>query len=418
MANLAAIDRELLAGAHGAAAAFAMDLVVRYARAVGAEEFIDVSRAHVDGCLNHGKVSLDFVEHLVRARRRGARADDAECRLDGPHPSRALPRSRRRVGEAGKRLMELHEALGCVATYTCAPYQTIFRPRKGEQIAWAESNAIVFANSVIGARTDRYGDFIDLAAALTGRVPYAGLHKPENRRGRDPVQGRAGSGRPAVERARGRGRRHRRPARRHRRAGDRRPAGDAFRGRPQGARGGRRLDRRGGDVPCRRPDAGGGRSRRRARRRRRRSETIELSRPDLDVALAQLSTADEDAPLTAVSLGTPHFSFAEFEELVRLLDGFKPAAGVDLYVNTSRQTYTRLVETGLIAALKQARFNIVVDTCTYVTAIMRDLTGVVMTNSGKWAHYAPGNLGVDVAFGTLIECLNSAARGRVTRRRP
>src|SRR3954451_11912413 len=66
MANLAPIDRELLSGVHGAAAAFAMELVVRYARAVGADEFIDVSRAHVDGCLNHGKVSLDFVEHLVR----------------------------------------------------------------------------------------------------------------------------------------------------------------------------------------------------------------------------------------------------------------------------------------------------------------------------------------------------------------
>jgi predicted aconitase len=146
-------------------------------------------------------------------------------------------------------------------------------------------------------------------------------------------------------------------------------------------------------------------------------ETVDLSRPDLDVALARLSTADEGAPLAAVSLGTPHFSLTEFEELARLLDGFKPAAGVDLYVNTSRQTYTRLVETGLIATLKQARFTIVVDTCTYVTTVMRELSGVVMTNSGKWAHYAPGNLGVEVAYGTLIDCLNSAARGRVTRRR-
>jgi predicted aconitase len=148
------------------------------------------------------------------------------------------------------------------------------------------------------------------------------------------------------------------------------------------------------------------------------AETVEVSRPDLDVTLAQLSTADEGAPLAAVSLGTPHFSFAEFEELVRLLDGFKPAQGVDLYVNTSRQTYGRLVETGLIATLKQARFTVVVDTCTYVTTIMRDYAGAVMTNSGKWAHYAPGNLGIDVAFGTLVDCLNSAARGRVTRRRP
>ena len=85
---------------------------------------------------------------------------------------------------------------------------------------------------------------------------------------------------------------------------------------------------------------------------------------------------------------------------------------------SERQTYGRLVETGLIATLKQARFTVVVDTCTYVTTIMRDYAGAVMTNSGKWAHYAPGNLGVDVAFGTLVDCLNSAARGRVTRRRP
>ena len=68
--------------------------------------------------------------------------------------------------------MRAHEELGCVPTFTCAPYQTSFRPRFGAQIAWAESNAIVFANSVIGARTNRYGDFIDLCCAITGRVPH------------------------------------------------------------------------------------------------------------------------------------------------------------------------------------------------------------------------------------------------------
>ena len=73
-------------------------------------------------------------------------------------------------------------------TFTCAPYQTIFRPRFGEQIAWAESNAIVFANSVIGARTNRYGDFIDLCCAITGRVPNYGLHITENRRARILVE--------------------------------------------------------------------------------------------------------------------------------------------------------------------------------------------------------------------------------------
>ena len=59
----------------------------------------------------------------------------------------------------------------------------------------------------------------------------------------------------------------------------------------------------------------------------------------------------------------------------------------------------------------------VVDTCTYITAILERLDGVVMTNSGKWAHYAPGNIGVSVAFGALEDCLASAAAGRIVRTR-
>src|SRR5258708_106745 len=85
---------------------------------------------------------------------------------------------------AGRRLMEAHLQLGCERSFTCAPYQTRFRPRFGDQIAWGESNAIVFANSVIGARTNRYGDFIDLCCAMTGRAPAWGLHLDANRHGR------------------------------------------------------------------------------------------------------------------------------------------------------------------------------------------------------------------------------------------
>jgi predicted aconitase len=416
MADLAAVDRELLAGEHGAAAAFAMELMVRYGRAVGAPGFIDVTRAHVDGCLHHGKVSLDFVEHFVALGGRVRVPTTLNVgSMDLIHPE--LYRGPPETGAAGRRLMELHEALGCAATYTCAPYQTIHRPRRGEQIAWGESNAIVFANSVIGARTARYGDFIDLAAAMTARVPDAGLHRTENRRGAMLFRVSAeAAGMPPNALAVAVGMligRH---------AGNAVPVIEGLPatlseddlkalGAVAASTGAVAMFHAVGLTP-EAPDlaaAFGGAAP---------AATIDLSRPDLDVALAQLSTADEGAPLTAVSLGTPHFSFAEFEELVRLLDGFAPAPGVDLYVNTSRQTYGRLVETGLIAALKQARFTIVLDTCTYVTAVMRKMSGVVMTNSGKWAHYAPGSLGVEVAFGTLVDCLNSAARGRVTRRRP
>jgi predicted aconitase len=142
---------------------------------------------------------------------------------------------------------------------------------------------------------------------------------------------------------------------------------------------------------------------------------VKVTEQDLRAAIEQLSTAPPGAPVSAISLGTPHFSLAEFSRLMPLLAGFEPASSVDLYVNTARDTYAVLGDRGWLATLEAAGFTVVVDTCTYVTTIMREMTGVVMTNSGKWAHYAPGNLGIDVAFGSLEECMASAALGRVTR---
>ncbi len=81
-----------------------------------------------------------------------------------------------------RRQMDAYLALGCTPTWTCAPYQAGHRPAFGEQVAWGESNAIAFANSVLGARTERYGDFLDACCALTGRAPLHGLHLEENRR--------------------------------------------------------------------------------------------------------------------------------------------------------------------------------------------------------------------------------------------
>ncbi len=81
-----------------------------------------------------------------------------------------------------KRMMRAYIKLGCEPTWTCAPYQAGHRPEKGTDVAWGESNAVVFCNSVLGARTNRYGDFLDIACAIAGRAPDYGLHRTENRR--------------------------------------------------------------------------------------------------------------------------------------------------------------------------------------------------------------------------------------------
>ena len=163
----------MLAGEDGPAVSLAMRLVVAIAEALGAGRLIDITGAHIDGCLYHGPVGLAFAERLVEG---GGQVRVPTTLnvvgLDLLHPD--LVRLDPSTRDAARRLMTAYETLGCEPTWTCAPYQLPQRPAFGEQIAWGESNAIVFANSVLGARTERYGDFTDIAAALTGRVPAVG----------------------------------------------------------------------------------------------------------------------------------------------------------------------------------------------------------------------------------------------------
>jgi predicted aconitase len=143
-------------------------------------------------------------------------------------------------------------------------------------------------------------------------------------------------------------------------------------------------------------------------------ETIKFGPNDLRSVIRSLSTVLDGVPLTAVSLGTPHFSLNEFAKLMPLLRSGTPFK-VDVYVNTSRHVLNEVAARGWLEVIEAAGIAVVVDTCTYVTAVMRDLTGVVMTNSGKWAYYAPGNLGIEVAFGSLADCISSARAGQVVR---
>ncbi|WP_292400107.1 aconitase X, partial [Mesorhizobium sp.] len=136
---------------------------------------------------------------------------------------------------------------------------------------------------------------------------------------------------------------------------------------------------------------------------------------DIDHALARLSSVPDGAPLAAVSLGTPHFSHDEWMRLLPMLRHIAPGRGIPIYVNTGRATLKQLQEEGELDNAEKFNLIPVTDTCTYVTSILERLDGVVMTNSGKWAHYAPGNIGVSVAFGDMEDCVRSAAAGRVVR---
>jgi predicted aconitase len=117
--------------------------------------------------------------------------------------------------------------------------------------------------------------------------------------------------------------------------------------------------------------------------------------------------------VSAVALGTPHFSFSEFEVLHSQLAGRRIHADVALYVSTARETYAELEGRGWAEELKVLGVRIVTDTCTYLRPMVDFGSGTVLTNSAKWAWYAPMTLGVDVVIGGLAECVESAVSGRL-----
>jgi len=406
-------EQAMLAGEEGPATALAMRIVTGVAKAMQAPRLLEITNAHVDACVYYGQAGLDFGERLVELGGQVRVPTTLNIGLvDLLHPE--LSQLDEATTDAARRQMHAYAALGGRPTFTCAPYQLPFaRPGVGEQVAWAESNAIVFVNSVLGARTNRYGDFIDISAAITGRVPDAGLHRTEERRARVvfdvtdlseellasdvlyPVLGlvvgsETGEEIPVIVGL---------PAGTHE---DRLKAIGAA----AASSGAVALFHAVGSTP-EAPTLEA------ALQGDTPSRTITVDGARLRATRDALGTAGPGAPLQAVCVGTPHASQDELARIAAALGG--DHVRVPVYVNTGRDTLAALEERGEAQPLRDAGVTFVTDTCTYVTPLVREVRGLVMTSSAKWAYYAPGNVGVEVAFGGLEECIRSAVLGEVWR---
>jgi predicted aconitase len=407
--NLDSHERGLLAGAGGDGAALAMRVVAESARVLGAAQLVRVHSAHIDSCLYHGDSGTLFAERLVSLGARVAVPTTLNVgALDLIHAgvARLDPAARKMA----QRLMAAYVAMGARPTWTCAPYQAGHRPAAGQDVAWGESNAVAFCNSVLGARTNRYGDFLDICAAITGRAPRTGLHLPENRLARILIDatavpqaywrddiafpilgawlGRAvGQKVAAIE-------------------GIGHPTEDQLKalGAAAASSGSVGLFHVIGvtpEAPSRAAACGNSAP----------EKIIRLDLAALAAARAGLSTTSRSAgdPIDAVAIGSPHLSVEELRTLDRLLGDRR--CSKSLYACTGRHTLAALRDEGLIERLSIRGVTVVVDTCIVVTPVLPHGTGVLVTNSGKFAHYARPNTGYDVVFASLMECIESAVRG-------
>ncbi len=411
--TLSARDQAMLDGEFTDAAQMAMRILITMAGVYGATHLLDIESAHVDGCLYHGYSGLEFAQRLVDG---GARVSVPTTlnvgAIDLLHPEAFQGTAE--LAQHARQLMQAYEKMGCRPIFTCAPYQATQRPALGTQIAWAESNAIVFANSVLGARTNRYGDFIDICSAITGRAPSIGLHLTENRRGQNlfrlegipprllhedvlfPVLGyligaRTGTKIPVIEGLL--------PE----------TTEDQLKalGAATASSGAVALFHAIGVTP----EAA---TLQEAFQHQAPEQLIPVTLADLRATLEHLGTVP-DGKIDVMALGSPHFSMEEFALLMPLLEQYPPHPDVEVIVCTQRLMLEPLQKRGWLAQMRAAGVHLVVDTCVVVTPIVRARQGVLMTNSGKFAHYTPGNIGLQVIFGSLEECVRSASLGSVWR---
>ncbi len=406
-------DQAMLAGEYGPATQMAMRILVQMAGIYGARELLDISAAHIDSTIYIGEAGLEYAERLASLGAKVAVPTTLNVSgLDEAHWQEWAVSSD--WAEKAHRQMVAYASMGTIPTWTCAPYQTPIKPSLGQQIAWGESNAIVYANAVLGARTERYPDLLDICCAITGRAPATGLHLEENRGGdillqlvdipttlqeRDifyPVLGTfmgklAGDRIPVIANL------------------EARPTDDQLKaqGAAAASSGAVAMFHIVGVTPEAPTLAA-------AFQGKEPRHCVQVTLEMLTEVYRGLTTSQDDS-LDFVAVGCPHYSLAELQELAALVQGKQRHPNVRFIVTTNRRNKDLARKAGCLAPLLAFGCQITLDTCILATPMLHRSLRSMMTTSGKFAYYSPGMLNVQVTYGTLQECVASAVAGRVVK---
>lgn len=406
-------DEAMLVGEHGPALKMAMAIIVRMAEFQQAEALLDISQAHIDSSIYMGPAGLEFAERLAGWGAKVVVPTTLNVSALDEHHWREWAVTSEWAEQAHRQMMA-YQQLGCRPTWTCAPYQGDLIPKFGQHIAWGESNAIVFANSVLGARTARYPDLLDICAALTGRVPAVGLHLTEKRAGEVlmplldiPVTlQQDDSFYPVLGYLVGKIAQDRIPVVSGLTV---QPTQDQLKalGAASASSGTVALFHLVGVTPEAPTQEA-------AFQGQPPQEVYPVTFAKLRAVRRELTTASGET-LDMVILGSPHFSLAEFQQLAPLLVGKRAHAGVKFLVTSSRAMAMLAAKAGVLEPLRQFGGQVTVDTCILASPMLPPQIKRLMTNSAKYAYYAPGMLNTEITFGSLADCVHSAIAGRVVR---
>ena len=388
----------------------ALEVICTMALASGSRKLIDVSRGHIDGCILAHDANLIFAERMAEL---GARVgipttinaisvDRENCATQG---------YRQDFRDKASRLADAYVRMGARPTFTCAPYHLSDVPVLGEKIGWSESNAVIYANSVLGARTAKLPDYLDLFVAMTGRAPDGGMYEAEQRRPSVIVEVTAPdnhddslwplvgwlAGRLAADRVPLiKGLNHLDPT-----EDDLRAICAAF-----GTTSGSPMLHVAGVTPEAElaPVAG--------------AEVCKITGADLSKAWQALNTGPEEIDLVAI--GSPHASFDEVRQFADLMEGRQKHSATAVIVTIGRDILAQAREAGLIDRLEASGIKVIPDLCwcSITEPVFPPEAHTLMTNSGKYAHYAPGLSGRAVRFGSLADCAEAAVSGTAPMRPP
>ncbi len=387
----------MLAGEYGEGVAKSLELLVALGDVFGAEKLVPVEGAHVSGVSykNLGDAGLEWLEDQAKM---GARV---KVRATLNPAGMDMDRWRdmnvpEKFADGQTRVIRAFEALGIEPTCTCTPYLVGHVPRFGAQIAWAESSAICYSNSVIGARTNRESGPTTIASAITGLTPLYEYRLDENRRPGKLVEIEAKLSDPldysalgyvtgkmvgtTVPYFRGLGK----------------PSLESLKtlGAALATSGGVALWHGEGVTP----------EAEKVKPHLREVEKVTVTEKDLREAREKFTCEVAD-PITCI--GCPHCSLHEVGEVASICKGKELAKR--LMVFTSRGVYAEAEKKGYVRQIEGAGGKVFVDSCMVVAPLKEMGWKEVALNSFKGAQYS-ANMGLKTRVGTARELVKEALK--------